>query len=154
MKKLFITAAIATLFSVAAFAGNGKQNGDEDNVTYNALNDFKADFKSADNAVWAITPNFQKVSFTENNKDYTAFYNLDGDYVGLTQNINYRRMPLAVRKEIADNYKGYSVMDAIKYVTNTNEEPTVYFVDVQKNNSEVLLKVSADNSVSFFKNVK
>jgi hypothetical protein len=153
MKKLFITAAIATLFSVAAFADNGKQNGDEENVSYNALSDFKSDFKDADNTVWSITESFQKVHFTERNKIYTAFYNLDGDYLGLTENVNYNRIALPARKEIADEYKDYKVMDVIKYNTNTTKEPTAYFVDLQKNNREILLKVSADNEVSYFKDI-
>ncbi|MDB5029682.1 hypothetical protein [Mucilaginibacter sp.] len=154
MKKLFITAAIATMFSITAFAANGKHNKTEDKVTYAALDQFAADFKSADNVVWTVTPNCQKVTFINNNNNYTAFYTFDGDYLGLTQDIAYKRIPTSVRSEIANDYKGFEVADVIKYKTTEADEPVAYFVDIKKTGSEILLKVSADKSVSFFKEIE
>jgi len=157
MKKLFITAAIATMFSVTAFADGGKKAAvktSEKSVSYAALNQFKTDFRSADDVVWTVTSNCQKVSFTANNTDYTAFYDFNGEYLGLTQNVAYTTIAPSVRKKIADTYKGYVVSEVIKYETQGADEPVVYFVDVKSAASEVVLKVTPDESIAFFKKIK
>ena len=115
---------------------------------------FKTDFKSADDAMWTVTPSSQKVSFTQNNIDYTAFYSFNGDYLGITQNVSYKRMPSAVKKEITNEYKGYEVSNVIKYKTHGADEPVVYFVDMKNAAKEIVLKVTPDRSVAFFKQVK
>lgn len=157
MKKLFITAAIATMFSVTAFADGGKKTTtvtSEKSVTYAALNQFKSDFKDADNIVWTVTPNCQKVSFVDNDISYTAFYSTAGDYLGLTQHVDYSAIAPSVRKTIADSYKGYEVSNVIKYETQGTEEPVVYFVDVKSASSEVILKVTPEQSLVYFQKVK
>ncbi|MDB5031574.1 hypothetical protein [Mucilaginibacter sp.] len=157
MKKLFITAAIATMFSLTAFADGGKKpstEASEKNVTLAALNQFKSDFKSADNVLWTVTPSCQKVSFVDNNKDYTAFYSLSGDYLGVTQDVAYTTLAASVRTKIAKNYQGYKISDVIKYDTRNIEEPVVYFVAVKNDASEIVLKVTDDNNISYFKRVK
>ena len=156
MKKLFITAAIATMFSVTAFADGGKKTTEtsEKNVSYAALSQFKNDFRSADDVLWTVTSNCQKVSFTDNNIDYTAFYSLNGEYLGLTEKVDYKALPAVAQKEIADDYTGYTVSSVIKYKTQGTTEPVVYFVDVKNAASEVVLKVTPDQNVAFFQKVK
>ncbi|MDB5115066.1 MAG: hypothetical protein JWQ79_558 [Mucilaginibacter sp.] len=158
MKKLFITAAIATMFSVTAFADGGKKAAttasSEKYVTYTALNQFKSDFRSADNVLWTVTANCQKVSFTDNNIDYTAFYSLSGDYLGVTENVDYKTLTAVVKTKIAESYKGYTVKSVIKFTTQSTDEPVVYFVDVATATSDVVLKVTPFDTVSFFKQVK
>ncbi len=157
MKKLFITAAIATMFSVTAFADGGKKattESSEKYVSYNALNDFKSTFNTAENAKWTFTANCQKVSFTQNKTSFTAFYDLSGEYLGLTQDVAYSTMAPSVKSEIAESYKGYTVNSVIKYITNDSDETVVSFVDLVNAKTEIVLKVTPNNSVSYFKTVK
>jgi hypothetical protein len=157
MKKLFITAAIATMFSVTAFADGGKKTTtgtSEANVSHVVLNQFNVDFTDAANVAWALTPNCQKVDFTVSDVKYTAFYSLSGDYLGLTQNVDYKVLPASTQKEIAEKYKGYAVSEVIKYQTQKTDEPLVYFVDVKKADSEIVLKVTPNQNVAFFQQVK
>ena len=157
MKKLFITAAIATMFSVTAFADGGKKattETSEKGITFSALNHFKSDFKSADNVVWTTTANCQKVTFVENNVSYTAFYNLGGEYLGVTRALPFEMLAPSVKKEITEKYKAYTVSSVIQYKTQDSDEAVVYFVDVKSTDSEIVLKVSANEVVSFFKTVK
>jgi hypothetical protein len=157
MKKLFITAAIATMFSVTAFADGGKKTTvetGENNISHSVLNQFSADFRDAANVEWKLTTNCQKVSFTVNDVKYTAFYNLSGDYLGLTQDVDYKVIPAGVKKEIAEKYKGYAVNEVIKYETQGGDEPVVYFVDVKNAASEVVLKVTPNENISFFQKIK
>lgn len=155
MKKLFITAAIATMFSVTAFADGGKKAKaeGEKNVSYTVLNQFAADFEDASNVVWTVTPNCQKVDFVSEGAKYTAFYDFAGTYLGLTQEVSLSTLPEATRKEVAAKYADYTVNHVIKYQTQ-GTEPLVYFIDVQKAGKEVVLKAVPREGVSFFQTIK
>jgi hypothetical protein len=181
MKKLFITAVIATMFSVAAFsvtafADGGKKavkKTGEKNVSYTALNQFKTDFKDAANVVWTVTSNCQKVSFTENNTDYTAFYDFNGEYLGLTHYVAFNVLSESVKKQITKNYKGYIISRVIKFESQEKEQlvysaqvrtvdssaivkaavndDVVYFIDLKSVADEVLLQVTPDDSITVLK---
>ena len=155
MKKLFITAAIATMFSVTAFADGGKKAKaeGEKNVSYTALNKFSAEFENASNVVWTVTPNCQKVEFLTESGKFTAFYDLDGDYLGRTQEVSILLLPEANRKEIKAKYADYTVSHVIQY-QNTTSEPLVYFIDLVKGDKEVVLKAVPNESLAFFQAIK
>jgi len=155
MKKLFITAAIATMFSVTAFADGGKKAKaeGEKNVSYTALNKFSAEYVNASNVVWTVTPNCQKVDFLTENGKFTAFYDLDGEYLGRTQEISVLLLPEANRKEIKTKYADYTVSHVIQY-ENNSAEPVVYFVDLVKGGTEVVLKAVPNQSLAFFQAIK
>ena len=157
MKKLFITAAAAILFSATAFASTATTFTGEENVTYTALNHFAADFKEAKSPVWVVTSNCQKVTFTLDGTRLTAFYSLGGDFMGTTQDLGIDAIPAAAQTKIAAKYAGYTAAQVIKYDTydaDTFTSSVVYFVDLKKTGSEVLVKVTPDGSVSYFKTVK
>jgi len=159
MKKLFITTAIAAIFSVTAFAGDGgkKPVAGEVAVTYEAVNHFKTDFKKVKNATWTVTANCQKASFDWNGVLMTAFYNLDGQYLGATHNVGYTTVPAGAQQEINAAYTAYAVKNVIQFEyngENTAIDPLVYFVDLQKADSEIVLKVTPDEKVTFYKQVK
>ena len=160
MKKIFITTAIAALFTANVFAFNGsvKTEGDgAENVSYVVLNKFKTDFSEATNVNWVKTANTQKVTFVLNDVKMTAFYNLRGEYLGVTQYVDYKTIPSKAKKEIADKYKDYTVNEVIKLETDgtdTNQDATVYFVDLKKDAQELLVRVTPSASVYFFQQVK
>ncbi|WP_100340886.1 hypothetical protein [Mucilaginibacter auburnensis] len=155
MKKLFITAAIAAMFSVNAFADGGKKAKaeGEKNVSYSALNKFAVDYDNASNVVWTVTPNCQKVDFVLEGAKYTAFYDLDGEYLGRTQEVALSALPESSRKEVTAKYADYTVSHVIKYETNT-VEPLVYFVDLLKGDKEIVLKATPNQNLAFFQAIK
>ena len=158
MKKLFITAAIATLFSASVFADGTKKAKTEVNVSYSVLNQFTADFADASNVVWTVNGSFQKADFISDNVKKTAFYNLQGEFVALTQDVDARAIPAKAQKEIADDYKGYTVNEVIVIQNNTELNPdadeTAYFVDLKSDTKEVLVKITSDANIEFYKEVK
>jgi hypothetical protein len=162
MKKLFITAAIAILFSISAFATDGGKGNiavtGEGKISYTVLNQFAANFKNAKNASWAVTPNCQKVTFTLDGAQMTAFYDLaSGSYLGTTEDIDFKTIPFSAQEEITSKYAGYGVKEVIKYETDgTNPEvkPLVYFVDLKKADGEVLVTVTPGEGTSLFKKIK
>jgi len=159
MKKLFITAAIATMFSVTAFAAKGGKTTvttGEDKISYTVLNQFNAEFKGAKDAAWTVTPNCEKVTFTLAGVQTTAFYDLAGEYLGATQTIGFKDIPFSAQEDITAKYAGYAVKEVIKYESNGNPDvsPVAYFVDVQKAGSELLVKVIPGEKIALFKTIK
>jgi opacity protein-like surface antigen len=169
MKKLLLAAAFAATFSLSAVAADGvkiKKYDDSKNISYFVLNQFNTDFSSAENVSWTITTTSQKADFTVDGVRQTAFYSLTGTYLGLTEEVEYKKVPSSAKKEIAENYKGYDVTKVIMF--QAAETPTAlylnnaisqldaisYFVDLKKDDAEVLVRVSPQGGVYFFKQVK
>jgi len=159
MKKIFLTIATAALLSVNVFAADGGKKGPEAaTASYAAQQEFASDFANATNVSWTVDKNCQKADFTIDGVKKTAFYNLSGDFLGTTQVIAYNAIPAKTQKLIADNYKGYAASEVIVYqaneALNSDIDPTSYFVDLKNGAHELLVRVTGEGKVEFFKQVK
>lgn len=168
MKKIFITAILFSSLSIGVFAADGgkkKDNSNSEAVTYTVLNQFAYDFKDAKDIVWKVDGNCQKADFTLDGQKYTAFYSLPGEYMGITRTIDFKVVPATAQKEIATQYAGYKVGEVIElqpravvtidpYASSSNDEAKVYFVDLKNEKEEILVKVTSNSDVYFFKQIK
>jgi len=158
MKKIFLTIATISLLGTSVYAADGgKKTEKTANVSYAVQNDFASTFSDATDVTWTVTTNTQKASFISNGVKMTAFYNMSGEYLGLTQDVAYSTIGAKAKKEIASQYAGYDVNEVIKLETNganTNFAETVYFVDLKSSAAEVLVRVNQSNDVFFFQKVK
>jgi hypothetical protein len=158
MKKIFLTIATAALFSVSVFAGDGGKKFDGGVASYAVQQAFASDFNGATNVVWTVTKNCQKVDFLIDGVKKTGFYTLGGDFLGTTQTVVYKAIPVKSQKLIADTYKDYTPGDVIVYqaneALNSDIEPTSYFVDLKNEKHEILVRVANSGNVEFFKQVK
>ncbi|MBC7399109.1 MAG: hypothetical protein H7289_04125 [Mucilaginibacter sp.] len=151
MKKLFITAAIATMFSISAFADGGKKattTSGEEKVSYAVLEQFKSDFENAANPVWTVTSSSQKVTFTQNNVKYTAFYDSrDNEFWGVSQEVSFATVTNSMKTKIAKSYKDYEVTGVTKFEPQDGEEPVIYFVNLKSADSQLVLTLAPDGEV-------
>jgi hypothetical protein len=158
MKKIFITTAMIGLLGTSVFAADGTKKATKAaTVSYTVENQFDAAFNNAKDVAWTITSNCQKATFTDNGVKKSAFYNLQGEYLGLTQDVTYAVIDPKAKATIADKYKDYSVKQVIELQSipaDASFEETNYFVDLKNDNSEVLVRVSSGADVYFFKQVK
>lgn len=160
MKKIILTIATAALFSATVFAADGGKKGNESsaNVSYSVQQEFNADFADAEHVVWTVTKNCQKADFVINGAKRTAFYNLAGDFMGVTQVVSYAAIPAKTQKLIAEKYSDYKPVDVIVYQANTELnstiDPTSYFVDLKSDKHEALVRVTSSGDLDFFKQVK
>jgi hypothetical protein len=168
MKKAFITAILFSSLSVSLFAEDGGKKGAPANnsVSYGVLKQFNYEFKAAENIVWTLNESGQKADFTLNGVKMTAYYNINGEYVGVTHKTELSSVPLQAQKEIAATYKDYQVTDVIelepkKLITASSlsdisfkNENALYFVDLKSNNDEILVRVAPNADVYFFKQIK
>jgi len=160
MKKIFITTAIAALLSVNVFAADGAKKVVDGgtNVSYIALHGFTVDFADAKEVNWTVTKNCQKATFTIDGVKKTAFYNLNGEFLGVTQRVDAKAIPAKTLKQIAKDYKGYEIGEVIVYQANTdlndNIDPTSYFVDLKNDTHEVLVRITQQANLEFFQQVR
>jgi hypothetical protein len=159
MKKIFITAAIATMFSITAFAADGgKKNKSEAGISTTVLNNFAANFSEVKDAVWTISSTTQKATFLLNGVETTAFYDLAGEYIGTTNKVDYAIIPFEAKETIAKKYAGYAVSEVIKFKyegAKAEIDPVVYFIDLKKGEtSEVVLRIAPGENLAFYKQVK
>ncbi|WP_345209294.1 hypothetical protein [Mucilaginibacter gynuensis] len=152
MKKLLIIPAIIGLLVTGVYAADKTKVADkEDEVSYAVLNQFNADFSDAKNVKWTVNSNCQKAEFVVDGVKKTAFYNLQGDFLGTTQAVEYKKVSARAQKEIANKYKGYVVSSVIEM---SNDESTEHFVDLKNDKEELLVRVSPTSAVYFFKQVR
>ena len=159
MKNIFLTTAIAALLSVNVFAADSAKRIDGGtNVSYVALHGFTVDFADAKDVNWTVTKNTQKATFTVDGVKKTAFYNLNGEFLGVTQRVDAKAIPAKTLKQIAKDYKGYEIGEVIVYQANTDVndtiDPTSYFVDLKNDAHEVLVRITQQANVEFFQQVK
>jgi hypothetical protein len=145
MKKIILSAVVATMISLTAFADGGKKvttEVGEQNVSYVVLTQFRSDFENASNVVWTVNSTAQKASFTLNKVQYTAYYDSIGQYWGLAQNVDYSTVTAAIKKQITKSYTGFDVKEVTRFEAQDGEEPVVYFINLKNTTSEVILTIA------------
>jgi hypothetical protein len=140
MKKVLITLAIA-VSSLVAFAG-------EENVSKDVLNSFNKEFNGAKEVRWTTGSDFYKAVFVLNDQYITAFYNKDGEFLGMTRNISSLNLPLKLQSKIRSDYAEYWISDLFELSDNNG---THYYITVENADSKLLLKSSDNTDWNIFK---
>lgn len=125
---------------------------------------FAIDFPGAANVTWTRSA-FERAKFVKDGKTINAFYDWDGGLVGTTNRVDYAVLPKAAKEKIQKEYKDYTVNEVILYDDNEINETDMilydtsfddadnYFVDLTKGSKNIILKVSMEGTVSFFKDM-
>jgi hypothetical protein len=140
MKKVLITLAIA-ISSLVSFAG-------EENVSKDVLNTFNKEFNGAKDVRWTTGSDFYKAVFVLNDQYITAFYNKDGEFLGMTRNISSLNLPLKLQSKIRSEYAEYWISDLFELSDN---DGTHYYITVENADSKLLLKSSDNTEWNIFK---
>ncbi len=158
MKKLLLSAVLVTVVSLTALADDGgKKNTNTAGVSQAALTHFATDFNTVTAVTWSVTANSQKATFLQDGVVTTAFYDLSGQFIGTTNKIDYATLTTDQKESIAKKYAGYVVAEVIRFNyagADSDVNPIVYFIDLKKDGSEVILKTAPNEGVSFYKKVK
>ena len=132
MKRLVLTLTIAlSLISMSSFAA------DENSVSDAAIKSFNSSFKSAKEINWSVSNNLYKASFSLNGQYVAAYYNADGQMIGMTRNISSLQLPITLQAQLKKNYEGYWISDLFEMA---NEEGTSYYITVENADTKLVLK--------------
>ncbi len=126
---------------------------------------FRIDFPGAKKVRFQKT-NFDEVVFMSNGELLTAYYDHDNNLIGTTQHKIFADLPEKAKKRIVNEYAGYAVRDVIKFNDNINNEADMimygtafddadnYFVELEKDNKAIVVKVDMEGDVSYFTAIK
>jgi hypothetical protein len=144
MKKMMLTLAIVVSSIGVAFAG-------EEEVNAKVLGAFKNEFKSATDIKWTIGTNYYQAAFVYNEQHVSAFYNLEGDLLGLTRYISPADLPLALQSDLKKSYDSYWISDLFEV---SNDEGTTYYITLEDADTKKVLKATDGRSWHDYKKVK
>ncbi|MCX6318100.1 MAG: hypothetical protein NTW29_12470 [Bacteroidetes bacterium] len=136
------------------------------NVSDQAKQAFIRDFGNLPGTKWERTENFDEASFVKKGITMTAFYDADASLVGTVQSKKFQDLPAKAQKVINEKYKDYTKGAVILFDDNESntsdmvlynqqfDDADNYFIQLKKDNKEMVLKVSMSGDVSFFTQVK
>jgi hypothetical protein len=143
MKPLFILMTfISSLFISKAHAGD---------VSGDVLKSFQSTFAQAKEVSWTVTENLYKAEFTLNDQAVTAFYNNEGQFLGLTRNITSFQLPLMLQATIKKEYKDYWISELFEL---SNDNGTEYYITLENADTKITLKSSNMSWTSYRKQNK
>ena len=142
MKKMIMTLAIA-LSSLAVFAG-------EENVSQKVLDAFKNEFSIAQQVEWTVGDSYYKAAFVYNNQHVFAFYDMDGELIGLTRYMSSVDLPINLQLSMKKG-NGYWISDLFEVAKN---ESTTYYVTLETADTKIVLKSADGNSWENYQKTK
>jgi len=127
-----------------------------------AKDNFRADFGNPPDLVWRRSGVFDEASFTKDGKEWKAFYDNTGKFVGSTKVMTFSDLPAVAQKDIKAKYKDYTVKRVIYFDDNEANETDMllygkqfedadnYFVELSKGTKNIALQVNLSGDIFFF----
>jgi len=143
MKKMILTLAIA-VSTLSAFAGEG-------DVNQKVLDAFKTEFSTAKEVEWSTGQNYYRATFIYNDKYVFAYYNVNGELLGLTRHISPADLPISLQKNLKRDYKGYWVSDLFEVAKN---DESGYYITLENADTRLILKTSDIYVWSVYQKIK
>ncbi|MDZ4793307.1 MAG: hypothetical protein SGI83_03430 [Bacteroidota bacterium] len=143
MKKMIVTLAIA-VSTLSAFAS-------DENVNQKVLEAFNTEFTSAKEVEWTVGTDYYKATFNYNGKYVFAFYNDNGELLGLTRYIQPADLPLALQNNLKKNYEGFWVSDLFE---SSKHNETNYYITLENADTKIVLKSSNNEWNAYSKSKK
>lgn len=144
MKKVLLTLAVIIGGIGAAFAG-------EEEVDAKVLGAFKKEFSSAKQITWTVASNYFQASFVYNDQHVSAYYNTEGELLGLTRYISPADLPLALQSDLKKSHSEYWISDLFEV---SNESGTAYYITLEDAETSLVLKASNGKNWDNYKKVK
>jgi hypothetical protein len=130
-------------------------------VNYQAKQAFTTEFGNVP-AKWERLDNFDEATFNKDGVPTSAFYDWNSELVGTTQNKKYTDLPAAARSYIAKKYPGYTTGNVLFFNDNEENETDMilynnqfedvdsYFVELKKDNQEIVVQALTDGTVYYY----
>ena len=143
MKKFLLSLAIL-LSTVSVFAG-------EESVSPKVLSAFKTDFRAAKDVEWSVGQDFYKATFVYNQNHVFAYYNTEGELMGLTRYISQENLPLNLQTSLKKNYDNYWISDLFEVAKS---DGTSYVITLEKADSKLILRSTNGNEWNVFEKIR
>ncbi len=131
MKKIILSAAIVLALFSTAFANY------PDKATDRATASFHKDFIRVATLQSEVINNHVRFTFQENNETRYAYYDFQGNLVGVVQHMLTSSLPDDLQKEIKKHYSNYWVTELFQVTT---ENGVNYYIQLTNADETVVLK--------------
>ena len=134
MKNKILIGVFVLLTSISSAFANGKEE-----VNERIVKSFEKEFAGAQHVQWATTKDFVKVTFTLNEQVVYAFYEPNGNLLGVTRNIISSQLPINLLTDLKKNYSTHWITDLFEMASNNDN---VYYVTLENGDQKLVLKSS------------
>jgi hypothetical protein len=146
MKNKILIGVFVLLTSINSAFANGKEE-----VNERIIKSFEKEFAGAQNVQWAFTKDFVKVTFTLNEQVVYAFYEPNGNLLGVTRNIVSSQLPINLFTDLKRNYSTHWITDLFEMASN---HENVYYVTLENGDQKIVLKSSGTSGWEVFSKVR
>lgn len=115
---------------------------------------------------WERQDYFDVATFTKDGQAMKAYFDTESQLVGTVNQETVNEIPYKAKLHIQKEYPDYTLGDVILYTDNQEQESNIYlfgsemesannyFVELTNGNKRIVLKVSPEGEVYFFKELK
>ena len=140
MKKVILM-LVVMITTLSSFASDEK-------VNQKVLNAFQHEFASASEVTWTTASDYYKADFTFNGQHVNAFFNLEGDLLGVTRNITLLDLPMNLQAGLKKSYSDYWISDLFEI---SNNDGTTYYITLENADSKLVLNSNGIGKWTSFK---
>lgn len=123
----------------------------EENVATKVLNAFKTEFNTAKEVEWTVGSNYYKAAFVYNEKHVFAYYNEEGELLGLTRYLSSDDLPLNLQNNLKKSYSKYWISDLFEVAKS---DGTAYYITLEDADTKIVLKASAESDWSVYQKTR
>ena len=120
-------------------------------VDARVLGAFKKEFATAKDITWTLAVNYYQASFVYNEQHITAYYNTEGELLGVARFISPVDLPLALQADLKKNYQPYWISNLFEAATS---EGTTYYITIEDADQSIVLKSDNARDWDQYKKVK
>lgn len=135
-KTIFIFAIGLTLFS-SVFANAPEKS------TNRALASFVKQFHQASDVIWSSNSNYIMAAFEIDHQTQFAYYDFQGNLVGVVHHILTSSLPTDLSQDIRKNYSGYWVSELFQV---SSEEGDCYYIQLKNADETIVLSTEGTGS--------
>src|ERR1700712_204603 len=124
--KMFLTAALVIISSVAAFAAPERKQ-----IPNEVISAFNTDFDASVKVTWETGTGYFKAGFIQSGVLCYAFYSMDGELMGMGRQLTTDMIPASLGEQLESVYSGYTLTELYQIGT---EESGDYLLVLRKGN--------------------
>lgn len=132
MKSIYLTAVLLVSMMVGANAS--------DHVSKRTQKNFEQLFEQTSNVTWVVKDNYTKAIFKQGEETLEAFFQLNGDFIGLGKRIEVYNLPQTILEKWHTKFSGYTISGVLYF---EQELSNGYFVNMYNENEHLIVLFDA-----------
>jgi hypothetical protein len=137
MKKTILSIALGLALISSAFAKAPEKTTDR------AIASFTKEFHKASDVSWSSNSNYIMAAFELDNQTQYAYYDYQGNLVGVVHHILTSSLPADLNKEIKTEYSGYWVSELFQL---SSEQGDAYYIQLKNADETIVLTTAGTGS--------